>query len=123
MRFGANAQDGGLARRANPEMAMVEQEIDAVLFELDGIRLRFGNLLQHFDFRDAHFESARSALFGANFSGDDDAGFLRQTFQRSEGLGTFFQRANALDDASAVTENRKEQLAGFANDCRASRES
>ena len=37
MRFGADAQDGGLARSAHPEMAVVEEEVDAVLFELDGV--------------------------------------------------------------------------------------
>ena len=112
--FGADAQDGGLARRANPEMAMVEQEIDAVLFELDGVGSGLVNFLQDFDFGDADFVAAGGALLGANFSGDDDAGFLREAFQRGEGVGAFFERNDALNNAGAVAENREEQLAGFA---------
>ena len=112
--FGADAEDGGLARRANPEVAIVEEEIDAVLFELDGIGRGLVDLLQDFDFGDADFVAARGALFGANFSGDDDAGFLREALECGEGVGTFFERDDALDDAGAVAENRKEQLAGFA---------
>ena len=47
--FGADAQNRSLARRANPEMAVIEQEIDAMLFELDGKRRGFGNFLHHFE--------------------------------------------------------------------------
>ena len=34
--FGADAEDGRLARRADPEVAMLHEEVDAVLFERDG---------------------------------------------------------------------------------------
>ena len=112
--FGANAQDGGLAGRANPEVALIEQEIDAVFFELDGKGRGVGDFLNDLDFGDAHFEAARGALLGANFAGDDDAGFLRETFQRFKGFGIFFQRADTLDDAGAVAKNREQQFAGFA---------
>ena len=37
--FRTNPQNGGLARRANPEMPVVEKKIDAVLFELNRIGL------------------------------------------------------------------------------------
>ncbi len=49
-RFGANAEDGGLARGADPEMALVEQEIDAMLFELDGEGRGVGNFLDDVGF-------------------------------------------------------------------------
>ena len=120
MRFGADAEDGGLARRAHPEMAIVEEEIDAVLFELDGVGRGLVYFLQDLDFGDADFVAAGGALLGADFSGDDDAGFLREAFQCGEGVGTFFERDDALDDAGAVAKNREEQLAGFALSCRAS---
>ena len=59
-------------------MALVEQEIDAVLFELDRVRLRFRNALDHFDAADVNFVSAGRARFGLNFAGGDDARFLRE---------------------------------------------
>ncbi len=34
--FSADAENGRLARRSNPQVALIEQEINAVLFELDG---------------------------------------------------------------------------------------
>ena len=46
--------------------------------------------------------------------GDDDAGFLRETFQGFKGFRIFLQRADALDDARAVAKNGEEKLAGFA---------
>ncbi len=112
--FGANAQNRGLARRANPEVAAVEQKIDAVLLELDRIRLGFRDALHDFDARDAHLAAARRARLAANPSGDDDARFLRQSAQRGERFGLLFLRDHALQDAGAVAKNREEQLAGFA---------
>jgi len=53
-------------------------------------------------------------LLGADFSGDDDARFLRETFQRFKGLGIFLERADALDDSGTVAKNGKHQFAGFA---------
>ena len=112
-RFGTDAQDAGLARRANPEMAMVEKKIDAVFLELDGIGLSFRNFLENLDFGNAHFKAAGRALFGPNFAGDDDAGFLRQTFQRFKGFGIFLERADALNDTGAVAKDGEHQFAGF----------
>ncbi len=112
--FGADAQDRGLARRANPEMALVEQKIDAVLFELNRIGIGVWNALDDFNAADMNFEAARRALFGVNFSRDDDAGFLRQSFERFEGFRLFFQRDDALDDAGAVAKNREEEFSRFA---------
>jgi len=60
LRFGANAQNGSLARSANPEMAAVEKEIDAMFLELNGIGRGIRNSLDDFDSGDADFETARS---------------------------------------------------------------
>jgi hypothetical protein len=78
--FGADAKNGGLARRADPEVPLIEQEVDPVFFELDRKRRGVGNFLDDLNFRDAHFEAAGSALFGADFACDDDARFLREAF-------------------------------------------
>jgi len=84
-----------------------------MLLELDGERRALRNFLNDLDFGDADFVPAGSALFRADFARDDNAGFLRQAFQRLERPGIFLQRANALDDAGAVTKNREEQFARF----------
>ena len=112
--FGTDAEDGGLARRANPEMALVEEEIDAMLFELDGERRGFGDSLDDLDFADADFVAAGGALLGVDFAGDDDAGFLGEAFEGLEGFGIFFQGADALNDAGAVAKDGEEEFAGFA---------
>ena len=41
----AHAQDRCLARRAHPQMAVLHQEVSAVLFRSDGIRIGFGHAL------------------------------------------------------------------------------
>ena len=61
-------RDGGLPRRANPQVAAVEQKIDAVFFELDRIRLGLRDALHDFHVRDAHFVAAGRARLGANSS-------------------------------------------------------
>ena len=76
-RFGADAEDRGLARSANPEMAFVEQEIHAVLFELNRVGIGIRNALDDFDSADVNFISTGRARFGLNFSCDNDARFLR----------------------------------------------
>ena len=49
--FRANAQNRRLPRRANPQMPLVEQKIDAVLFQLNRIRIGFRHALDNFDRR------------------------------------------------------------------------
>src|SRR5260370_13172182 len=112
--FGANAENGSLARRTNPPGPLIEQDIDAVFLELNGEGRALGNSLDDLNLANTDFVAARSALFRADFAGDNDAGFLRQTLQRFERFGVFLQRADALNDAAAVAENREEQLARFA---------
>ena len=96
-------------------MALVEQKVHAVFLELDGEGRGFGNFLDDLNFADADFVAAGSALLGADFAGDDDAGFLREALEGFEGFGIFFQGADALNDAGAVAKNGEEQFAGFAN--------
>jgi hypothetical protein len=53
-------------------------------------------------------------LLGADFSGDDDARFLREAFECGESVGAFLEGDDALNDAGAVAKDREEELAGFA---------
>jgi hypothetical protein len=85
--FGAHAQDGSLALRTQPKMAMLHQKVDAVLFRSDGVRSRLGHALHHLDIRDVEFIAARCALVGANFAFDDHARFLGEAFDGFEDFG------------------------------------
>src|SRR4029077_20283359 len=75
--FGTDTQDCRLPLRAHPEMAVLHQEIGAMLFWRDGIRIGFRNSLYDLDVLHVEFVSAGSALVGADFAFDNDAGFLR----------------------------------------------
>ena len=112
--FRANAQDRRLPRRANPQMPLVEQEIDAVLFELDRIRLGFRHALHDFDALtcNSYPPGARgsAATFPVTMTLDSCVRPLRGV----ECVGLLLQRNDALDDARAVAKNREEQLARFA---------
>ena len=66
------------------------------------------------NFADADFVAAGSALLGADFAGDDDAGFLGETLEGGKGFGIFFEGADALNDAGAVAKDGEEEFAGFA---------
>src|SRR6266851_4595219 len=63
--FGANAEDGGLAGRSNPKVTLVQQEIDPMLFKLDGKGRAFRYFLDDLDSCDADFIAAGGALFRA----------------------------------------------------------
>src|SRR6202521_4697568 len=76
-RFGTDAEDGSLARSANPQVAVVEKKIDAMLFKLNGEGRALGNFLHDLDSCYANFVAVGGAGLFADFSGDDDAGFLR----------------------------------------------
>src|SRR5208337_984322 len=76
--LGTNAEDGGLARGADPEMAMLHEEIDAMLLERDGIRVGLGDALDDLEVFDIELVTAGGALVGADFAGDDDARLLGQ---------------------------------------------
>ena len=74
----AHLQDRVLLLAAQPEVPMVHQELDAVLFGGDGIRVGFRHALHDFDRLYVHLVAAWGTLLGANLAGDNDRGFLRE---------------------------------------------
>ncbi len=82
--FGPDAENGGLARRAHPQMAMLHEEVDAVLLEGDGVGVGLGDALDDFDVFHVELKAAGSALVGADLAGDDDRRLLGKAFERIE---------------------------------------
>ena len=62
----ADANDRMLPAAAQPQMAAVHQEIDAVVLRRDRIRIVLGDALHDFDARDVQFVAAGRALLFAN---------------------------------------------------------
>ena len=57
----SNAEDGGLARGAEPEVAVLHEEVDAVLFARDGVRRFFGDALGDGDVLHVELDAAEGA--------------------------------------------------------------
>src|SRR5277367_5116260 len=95
-------------------MPLVEQKIDAMLLQLNGIGIRIGDALDDLDPTHMNFIAARRARFGLNLPRHDHARFLRESFQRAESHRLFFERNYTLDDSRAVAKNWKEELARFS---------
>jgi hypothetical protein len=68
-------------------MAVLHEEVDAVLLEGDGVGVGLGDALDDFEVFDVELEAAGGALVGADFAGDDDAGLLGEALERLEDLG------------------------------------
>src|SRR5437660_11435906 len=86
-----------------------------MFFGSDGVGSRLGHALHDRNVRDIEFIAAGSALIGADFAFDNDAGFLGESF---DGIENFWRdgvlRDYALDDAGAVAKLGAEELAAFA---------
>src|SRR5277367_1083521 len=68
---GADAEDGGLAWGAEPEVAVLHEEVDAGFLELDGEGGFYGDLLDDLYVFYVELEAAGGPRVGADFSGDD----------------------------------------------------
>src|SRR5204863_3693681 len=113
--FSAHAQNRCLARSAHPEMAMLHQEIDAMLFEGNRIRIVVRHALDELNVRYIKLVAAGSTLIPADFALDYDTGFLCETFYCVENLRRNCALRNyALDHATSVTEYREKKFAAFA---------
>jgi hypothetical protein len=96
-------------------MAVLHEEIDAMLLEGDGVGVGLGDALNDLKVFDIELEAAGSALVGADLAGDDDAGLLSEAFEGLEDRGRdAFDVGDALDGSGAVTKDGKEQLAALA---------
>ncbi len=110
---GAHAQDRPLALHPNPQMAVVEREVHAVVFERHRI-ISLGGLhdsdLFHADFVSAG--NAGGALIGADRPCDDHRRFLRQAHELIEDrlVEIAFER-HALDETRPVAHQQEDQFA------------
>ena len=96
-------------------MAVLHEEVDAVLFERDGVGRVVGDALDDLDVFDVELEAGGGAGVGADLAGDDDGGLQGEVLEGLEDLfgdGGFGD--DALDGAGAVAEDGEEKLAGGA---------
>src|SRR5258708_6059045 len=108
----ADAQDCMLARRSNPQMAIVEQERDAVILGRDRI---VGRRRHDLDRLHRQLESAGRALVLAHDAGDFERRFLTHMIGRRETLrAEIGERRNALAYAGAVAHLQEMYLAARA---------
>ena len=61
-------------------MAVLHEEVDAVLLEGDGVGVGFRHALDDLDVFNIQLEAAVGALIRPNLSPDDDAGLLSEAF-------------------------------------------
>src|SRR5437763_7060580 len=100
-----NAQSRVLAAAAQPQMAMIHQEVDPVVFGSDGVWIGFRHALDDFRVLHVQLEAAMSARLGANLTSHDKRRFLGQIFERfEERLRKCRLHRDALHDAGAVAE-------------------
>ncbi len=83
----AHPQDRVRAARAQVQMPVVEQELDAVLLRRDRVRLRLRDAMDDLGVVDVELVAARRARLRAHPAAYDQRGFLRQVAQLLE---TFF---------------------------------
>ena len=105
----ADAQDRLLALAADPEMAAIEQVVDAVFLRGDRVVVRLANDLE---VPDVDLVAARGALVGARGAGDDDRRLLREMVGGLEQLlADRGLRHHRLNEAAAVAHDQEMDLA------------
>jgi hypothetical protein len=107
----AQERDCALTRASEPELTVIQQEIDAVLLRLDGIVdwARAGNR----EIRDTELIAAWSPLVRTYLSGHLDRRFLgklREPFPRFERDTSFHQ--HALKNAASIAHDDESDLSG-----------
>ncbi len=111
---GARAQDGGLARVAQPEVAVVEQKVAAVLAAVAFGRQRVGivGAADNLERIGVQLKAARRALFGPQRAGDAYGRLQRDVTGSVELLfGQVLLEHDALHDAGAVAQMDELQAA------------
>src|SRR5208283_2896732 len=100
---------------AEPEMTMIHQEVNAVIFGRNRVWMLLGNVLQDAGAFHIQLVSTRSALLRPHFAANDDRTLLRESLQCFEDLfGELALHGNTLDHAAAIANNREDNLSGFA---------
>jgi hypothetical protein len=96
-------------------MAMLHEEVDAVLLEGDGVGVGLGDALNDLEAFDVELIAAGRTLVGTDFAGDDDAGLLGEAFEGFEDFGgDALHVGYALDGSGAVAKDGEEELAALA---------
>src|SRR5690348_3620862 len=113
--FRSNPKDCRLPRRTNPQMALIEKEIDAVFFELNGERPRIRHALNYIHPIDVELKTSWRTRLGVHCSGDNDTRFLREILRSAECFGMFLLGDYTLNHTGAVAKNGEEEFAGFAH--------
>ena len=111
--LGADAQDGMLPARANPEMTMVHQEGGAMLLRRDGVLLRD---VEDLEAGGMELVAERGAGVFADNARDLDAALLGEPLGALKDLlGDVVLAHDALDDGRAVAELQEVDLAARAD--------
>src|SRR5947209_186044 len=109
--LGANSRDGALPRRAEPEVAIIEQKVDAVLFRLDRIIDRAVAVDRHLLHRD--LIAAWRARVCPDVTLDIYRRFLGQSTKGIPGLRTYrVLYENRLSDAGSVADDGEGDFSG-----------
>ena len=107
--FVADLEAGALLRRAEPEVSVIQQELDAMFLGLN--RVLFGNG-SDFQIADPQLKTARRTIIGFDLAGHRDHALLRQGSKAlPRGLGQCLLHEDALDDSGAIPHDRKGDLA------------
>ena len=105
LHLGADAQAGALGRGAQPEMPVIEQELDAVLLGLDG---EVPGRAQQPHVLHKKLVAARRACVLLHRAGDRHAGFLRECAAELPGFGgELLAQHDALCHAGAVAHHQE----------------
>src|SRR5271166_1818053 len=111
----ANPDRSMLPPAAEPKMAMIHEEVNAVIFGCDRVWMFLGNVLQNAGAFHIEFVSASGTLLGPDLPSDNERTFLSEALQRFEDvLGELTLHRNALDHAAAIADDREDDLAGLA---------
>jgi hypothetical protein len=96
-------------------MAMLHEEVDAVLLEGDGIGIGLGHALDDLELFNVELETALGALVGADLAFDDDGGFLGEAFEGFKHFrGNTFDMGHALHGSGSVAKYGEQELAAFS---------
>jgi hypothetical protein len=96
-------------------MAMLHEEVDAVLFEGNRVGIGLGDALDHLEAFDIKLKATWGTLIRADLAGNNDAGLLREALEGFKNFGGHaLYVGHALEGAGAVSKDGEKELATFA---------